>query len=586
MEASARSWLFLVCQTIPGTTRGVVMLRATEGEEPKLSATWPAEAPAPAELVASARAALDHGRSILNGRARAAAEGSAPAGHVAIPLGEGAESAGAVAIEVAAATPAELDAAATQLRSQLAWLRALGSGEASGERLGSVLRLVSHCLEHETLRAASTALCTELATRLGCERVSLGLLRAGRMRVQAISHSAHFDERTQLVRDLAAAMDEAADQDTTLVHPPPPEAPPRIVRAHESLAQEHGVWDSCTLPLPSAGRIVGALTLERPAGQRFGAADVLTCEQIAALVGPIVALQRRAEAGLFEELREKLRTQRARLAGPGHLRLKLGLAGSLLGLLLLSFAEADHRVAADATLEGRGKRAIVARVDGYIAEANARAGDEVRQGQVLGQLDDRDLRVERQKWAARREQLRKEYFEAMATHDRSRISITNAKVAQAQAQLALLEEQLGRTRFLAPFDGVVVKGDLSQSLGSPVTRGELLFEIAPLDGYRVILEVDERDIADVFEGSRGRLTLSAMPGQPLPFTVERVTPVATAEDGGNYFRVEAQLDHPPDSLRPGLEGVAKIDAGTRRIGWIWTHDIVDWVRLRLWTWWP
>ena len=84
----------------------------------------------------------------------------------------------------------------------------------------------------------------------------------------------------------------------------------------------------------------------------------------------------------------------------------------------------------------------------------------------------------------------------------------------------------------------------------------------------------------------GRLTLSAMPGRPLPFTVERVTPVATAEDGGNYFRVEAQLDHPPDSLRPGMEGIAKIDIGARRIGWIWTHDLVDWIRLKLWSWWP
>ena len=40
--------------------------------------------------------------------------------------------------------------------------------------------------------------------------------------------------------------------------------------------------------------------------------------------------------------------------------------------------------------------------------------------------------------------------------------IHHAKAAEAQAQLALVEHQLQRARIRAPFDGVVIKGDLSQ----------------------------------------------------------------------------------------------------------------------------
>ena len=69
---------------------------------------------------------------------------------------------------------------------------------------------------------------------------------------------------------------------------------------------------------------------------------------------------------------------------------------------------------------------------------------------------------------------------------------------------------------------------------------------------------------------------------PLPLSVERITPISTAEDGRNHFRVEARLEEPLDALRPGMEGVAKIDAGKRRAIWIWTHGLLDW--LRLWTW--
>jgi hypothetical protein len=35
-----------------------------------------------------------------------------------------------------------------------------------------------------------------------------------------------------------------------------------------------------------------------------------------------------------------------------------------------------------------------------------------------------------------------------------------------------------------------------------------------------------------------------------------------------------------------MEGVAKVKVGERRRGWIWTHRLTDWLRLKLWRWWP
>ena len=77
----------------------------------------------------------------------------------------------------------------------------------------------------------------------------------------------------------------------------------------------------------------------------------------------------------------------------------------------------------------------------------------------------------------------------------------------------------------------------------------MLFEIAPLDAYRIILQVDERDIADVAVGQRGDLVLSGFPTEQLPLTVEKLTPVSTAREGRNYFRVESQLHTTPERLR-------------------------------------
>ena len=103
----------------------------------------------------------------------------------------------------------------------------------------------------------------------------------------------------------------------------------------------------------------------------------------------------------------------------------------------------------------------------------------------------------------------------------------------------------------------------------------------------MILKVDEREIAPVEVGQTGALALSGAPEDRLPMTVEKITPVSTAEEGANLFRVEARLD-PADlaSLRPGMEGVGKIEIDQRKLAWIWTHKIVQWVRMFAWKWWP
>ena len=64
--------------------------------------------------------------------------------------------------------------------------------------------------------------------------------------------------------------------------------------------------------------------------------------------------------------------------------------------------------------------------------------------------------------------------------------------------------------------------------------------------------------------------------------MKKLTPIAVAEDGRNYFRVEAELGDAAPKLSPNMEGVAKVDAGRASLLWIWTRPLVDWVRL---TWW-
>lgn len=458
---------------------------------------------------------------------------------------------------------------------------------ATADQLKLVLDVLAAALNQDRFPAAATACVTELASRLGCDRVSLGVMESGSITLQALSHSAHFNAKTNLLSALAAAMEEAADQRQAVVVPPLPASPTLITRAHDDVMRQFGSGSVCSVPLLDQGRVVGVLTLERDADHPFDRQTVDLCEAIAAVAGPVLEVKRRDDRWLLRRAWDACCEHVGYLIGPGHVAFKLVTLGLAALMAFLFFATGDYRVTAKTVLEGAVQQAAVAPFQGYLETAPIRAGDLVQAGQALATLQDHDLKLERLRWLSQRDQLAKEHRQVLADRDAAKVEIKAAELAQAEAQLALATDKLGRTRITAPFAGVVVSGDWSQRLGSPVEEGQVLFEIAPLSDYRIVLQVDDRDIAAVKQGQTGTLLLSSLPHDELLFTVTQLTPVSTAKEGRNYFRVEARLTTPTsERLRPAMEGIGKIAVDDRSLVWIWTHEVLDWATLKLWAWLP
>ena len=273
----------------------------------------------------------------------------------------------------------------------------------------------------------------------------------------------------------------------------------------------------------------------------------------------------------------------AKLASPEGRRARLCLAAGGLAAAVALFVPIPYYIAAPARLEGSVQRVVVAPVDGFLEQVNVRPGDLVKSGQILAELATQDLQSERLRRRSELAQHENVYKAALARADRTQLVINQARAAEAQAQLQLVENQLQRAQLRAPFDGIVIKGDLPQQLGAPVQRGEVLLTLAPDDRYRLIVEVDERDVALVAAGLQGRLALAAAPESVFDFSVVRLLPVAVAADGRNFFEVEGALEAEGKALRPGMRGVAKISAGRRTAAWIVTHRMLDWLRLAAWS---
>jgi RND family efflux transporter MFP subunit len=582
----AAGWLEIQCRAFNGVIRGAVILRASETAAFAPVAIWPEGIEGSPKLAAVVERALQQRAVVVDGVTRAA-QRKDPVfiGH---PVLVDDELYGAVALEVEGRSEYEVRELVQRLGWGIGWLEALSRRKTftSKARLVTVLELIATALQHERFQAAATAVATELATTFGCERVSIGFMKGRHIQVRALSHSASFSKKTNLVRALEAAMDEAADQLATVLLPARKDGPFQVTRAHAELLQQHGTGAVCTIPLTAGGTVLGALLLELPVGSEFDARTVELCEHAALLVGPVLDVKRKEDRWLGYKALDSAAALGRKLVGPRHTALKLWGAALALLILFFSLVNGDFMITADASLEGKVQRAITASMQGYVIESRARAGDIVRQGSLIAALDDRDLRVERQKLLSQGAQQESERRQAIAEGNRARARILDAQNGQIEAQLALVDEQIARTRLIAPFDAVIVKGDLSQSLGAAVERGNVLFEVAPLDSYRVIMKVDERDITDVAVGQSGRLALTSMPNEEIELTVEKITPVSVVDQGRNYFRVEAVAKGATEKLRPGMEGVGKIEIERRKLIWIWTRKLVHWARMWVWSWWP
>jgi len=163
------------------------------------------------------------------------------------------------------------------------------------------------------------------------------------------------------------------------------------------------------------------------------------------------------------------------------------------------------------------------------------------------------------------------------------MKVARALENQAKARLKLVRYHIAHAQLKAPFAGIVVEGDLQELLGAPVKKGDILFKVAWIEKLYAELKVDERDIHELNLDATGEIAFVSRPDLKFPIQLERIDPVAVAEENQNVFRVRARFpEEVKNWWRPGMSGVAKINVGKRNILWIFTHRTVDFLRIFFW----
>jgi biotin carboxyl carrier protein len=451
--------------------------------------------------------------------------------------------------------------------------------EAENRALAAIAELSDQMTRCATLQHACAIAVQQLQEYLGCRRVLLGLSRSPNRPCRLVADSQHPQRRAPREQDptIGAALDEVVLRDRLTVWPPTGDGERHALRTLKRLGEAAGDAGIVAAPLrDETGRLCGAWIF---LGDRAFAQCERTRNFLRAAGGRVATtldLQKRWQSVNWLAWMPRFIAWTQRWPG------RCGVIGCLL-LLALMACPATYRLKCDCELQPVTRRFVAAPFDGKLERSLVEPGDLVQAGQVLAQMDGREIRWELAGAAAELARAQKQRDGYLAGGEYGPAELTRFEIERLQLKTQLLENRHSNLEIRSPLDGIVIRGDLKKAEGAPVQVGQTLFEVAPLDKMIVEIAISDEDIAYARVGADVEVALDAFPAERWPGKLARIHPRSEVQDEQNVFLGEFTLGASELPLRPGMRGEARIVGPRRSWGWILLHR--PWDKLTLWWGW-
>lgn len=429
------------------------------------------------------------------------------------------------------------------------------------------------------------ALVSSLRGKLGCDMAAIGTAEGPRVRVQAVSGLDEVSNRAEAVRLMTDAMGEAADRGATIIYQPKAgsaEPSDTGYRVHKLWHDKLGGACLASIPLDAGNGAVMIVSLRRRIELPFNADEIKTIETLMLPYAPAFGLIERANRSLLAHARKALAKSGTELVAPRSWGRKAFALATLTAVMWFCFGTIGYSVTAPATVRPGLVRNVSAPTQGVLQSVHATAGDVVAAGQVLAVFDDSELQSQRAQLISEIRIAEIEENRALSEGKGVDVELARAQRALHQSRLEEVDRQIAASRVTAPFAGTVTSGDLRSRVGETMQLGTPMFEIAMLGEWTLELEMPQRIAADLRTGRVGTFAPNARPEEASDLQLTRVQPVATPVDGKTVYIAEAQLSGAHDWMKPGMEGVARVSFGDRRVWWVTTHRALDYLRTNFW----
>lgn len=205
------------------------------------------------------------------------------------------------------------------------------------------------------------------------------------------------------------------------------------------------------------------------------------------------------------------------------------------------------------TIEADENVEVVSEIDAVVRQLPFREGQPVSHGELLAQLDDREIRAQVQRAEALRAQEAAHYDRARTLFGQNMVSAqeledAHAALHVAEANLAVAQAQLDKTRITSPLDGVV--GRRRVSPGAFLRTGDRITEVARVTPVKVVFSAPERYASKLRAGVTVSLTTPAWPGVTFHGRLRVVDPLLDPQT--RTIQAEAVIPNRDRRLRPGM----------------------------------
>lgn len=446
------------------------------------------------------------------------------------------------------------------------------------KHLAAIADLVSRIESSSSLQSAGQIACDSVARHLNASQVTIGVRYSDQVECRILASSRSEESLTpdRRVILLEAALNESIQRGELGTWPANPSDQCHSLATHRQLVEHSQSGRVISAPLRShQGEIVGAWLV------RFDSPDtpsyLLNFVQAAATpVGSALLAMRRSEKSVLAKRWLQITTQ---------IRHRQGRWITALCLLAIAalWIPLPYQVRASCEINPVSLRYVTAPFDARLLHAVVSPGDEVAQDQLLAQLDGEELRVELSGATAEVDRAAKERDGHLAEKEINAAQVSRLEMARMDAKARLLRQRNAQLEIRSPVTGVVISGDLRQSEGAPLTTGQTMFEIAPLDEMVLEIGISESDISHVKVGQAIEAVLNSLPDRTWTGSIERIHPRADLVDQDYVFVAEAHFQNQANLLRPGMKGRVKITAASHPLGWNLFHKAID--QVRFWVGW-
>lgn len=205
------------------------------------------------------------------------------------------------------------------------------------------------------------------------------------------------------------------------------------------------------------------------------------------------------------------------------------------------------------------------KIGGLVKKLNVDTGDKVKKGQLLAELDQREIDAQAINARATADKARRDLARIEPLLPKGFVSVQRAEdartaLAQARANLQQVEFNRSLARIVAPNDGTVLSRHVEKneivSAGTPV-----LTVSQGTQGFILKAGLSDRDVARIGLGNKATITLDAFPDQPITGAVRRIAGESSPQTG--TFEVEITLDSVPDGVGSGFIASARITPSTQ-----------------------